>query len=78
MTPSEIQLEKELKECRAQLAEARRENELLRQKIDLLVKRIFGSSSEQMDPAQLQLLLQDNNPPSQSEEKPLVFRIICQ
>lgn len=76
MTPSEIQLEKELKECRAQLAEARRENELLRQKIDLLVKRIFGSSSEQMDPAQLQLLLQDNNPPSQSEEKPLVAKII--
>ena len=36
----------------------RRENALLRQKIDLLVKRVFGSSSEQLDPAQIQLLLQ--------------------
>jgi transposase len=36
----------------------RRENELLRQKIDLLVKRVFGSSSEQLDSAQMQLLLQ--------------------
>ena len=36
----------------------RRENALLRQKIDLLVKRVFGSSSEQLDPAQMQLLLQ--------------------
>jgi transposase len=36
----------------------RRENALLRQKIDLLVKRVFGFSSEQLDPAQMQLLLQ--------------------
>jgi transposase len=36
----------------------RRENALLRQKIDLLVKRVFGSSSEQLHPAQLELLMQ--------------------
>lgn len=36
----------------------RQENQLLRQKIDLLVERIFGSSSEQMDQSQLVLLLQ--------------------
>ncbi len=34
------------------------ENALLRQKIDALVRRVFGSSSERMDPAQLELLLQ--------------------
>ena len=34
----------------------RRENELLRQKIDALVKRVFGSSSEQVDRQQLELL----------------------
>lgn len=34
----------------------RRENALLRQKIDLLVKRVFGSSSEPLDRNQLELL----------------------
>ena len=35
-----------------------RENALLRQKIDALVRRLFGKHSEQLDPTQLQLLLQ--------------------
>ena len=34
------------------------ENNLLRQKIDSLVRRVFGSSSEKLDRAQLELLLQ--------------------
>ena len=33
------------------------ENQLLRQKVDLLVRRCFGVKSEQLDPAQLELLL---------------------
>jgi transposase len=33
------------------------ENALLRQKIDLLVRRVFGSSSEKLSPNQLELLL---------------------
>jgi transposase len=37
---------------------SRQENTLLRQKIDLLVRRVFGSSSERLDRAQLELLLQ--------------------
>jgi transposase len=36
----------------------RRENALLRQKIDLLVRRVFGSSGEQLDRNQLELLMQ--------------------
>lgn len=36
----------------------REENRLLRAKIDLLVRKIFGPSSEGLDPAQLQLLLE--------------------
>ena len=36
----------------------RQENILLRQKIDSLVRRVFGSSSEKLDRAQLDLLLQ--------------------
>ena len=42
----------------AALALSRQENSLLRQKIDALVRRVFGSSSEQVDRKQLELLLQ--------------------
>ena len=34
-----------------------RENELLRQKLDLVLRKLFGKSSETLDPAQLELLL---------------------
>jgi transposase len=43
---------------KAALELSRQENTLLRQKIDLLVRRVFGSSSEKLDRAQLELLLQ--------------------
>ena len=59
MTPLEEQLSRQLEECRQALAGALRENQLLRQKIDLLVKRIFGSSSEQIDRSQLELFLKE-------------------
>ena len=42
----------------AALELTRQENSLLRQKIDALVRRVFGSSSEQVDRQQLELLLQ--------------------
>jgi transposase len=42
---------------------SQKENTLLRQKIDLLVRRVFGASSERIDPAQLELLLQLPGPP---------------
>jgi transposase len=58
MTLREKELGCQLEECREALAQSRRENELLRQKIDLLVRRVFGSSSERLDRAQLELLLQ--------------------
>ena len=58
MTLREKELARQLEECQEALAQSRRENELLRQKIDLLVRRVFGSSSERLDRAQLELLLQ--------------------
>src|SRR5436190_20101015 len=58
MTPREKELARQLESCQQELAAARRENELLRQKIDLLVRRVFGSSSERLDRNQLELLLQ--------------------
>lgn len=51
MTPLEAQLTEEVKALR-------QENKLLRQKVDLLVRRIFGKSSEVMDDRQLMLMLQ--------------------
>jgi transposase len=41
----------------ATLKESQKENSLLRQKIDALCRRIYGSSSEKIDGAQLELLL---------------------
>ena len=58
MTPREAELTRQLEQCLAALQESRRENALLRQKIDLLVKRVFGSSSERLAGNQLELLMQ--------------------
>jgi transposase len=58
MTRRETGLVGQLAECQEALRQSRRENELLRQKIDSLIRRVFGSSSERLDRAQLELLLQ--------------------
>lgn len=46
----------------ALIAQLRAENELLREKIDLLIKKLFGASSEKLDPDQLELLLGPDAP----------------
>jgi transposase len=43
---------------REQVSTLQKENSLLRQKIDALCRRVFGHSSEKIDAAQLELLLQ--------------------
>jgi transposase len=63
MTAREAELTQQLADCQQQLAAALRENQLLRQKVDLLVRRVFGSSSEKLDSAQLQLLQLPEAPP---------------
>src|SRR5687768_2343020 len=45
------------------LAAARQEIKLLRSKLDALARRLFGRSSEQLNPAQMQLLLQELDAP---------------
>jgi transposase len=57
MTPREAELTRQLEQALQAMAALQRENQLLREKVNLLVRRVFGSSSEKMDPAQLQLLL---------------------
>jgi transposase len=63
MTALEEQLTRQLQECRAALAASQRENALLRQKVELLIQRIFGSSSEQLDRGQLELFLNPSATP---------------
>ncbi|HEY1424951.1 MAG TPA: IS66 family transposase [Candidatus Acidoferrum sp.] len=70
MTPREQQLTAQLEQCQEALAAVQRENTLLRQKLDALARRIFGVSSEALDPAQLQLLLQMPELSAQPLENP--------
>ena len=74
MTPRETELSRLLEQCQAALALSLRENQMLREKINLLVRRVFGSSSEKLDVAQLQLLLEANQSiapaPAQPAELP--------
>jgi transposase len=71
MTAREAELTQQLADCQQALAAALRENQLLRQKVDLLVRRVFGSSSEKLDSAQLQLL-QLSEAPAIAEPLPVV------
>jgi len=60
MTPErEQQLLDELARQAAETARWKQECELLRQKLDLVLRKLFGKSSEVLDPAQLELLLGD-------------------
>ncbi|TCO81347.1 transposase IS66-like protein, partial [Chthoniobacter flavus] len=55
-------------ELLARIAELEKENALLRQKIDALARKIYGVSSEKLDPAQLHLLLQGLDEPGKAPE----------
>lgn len=71
MTPREVELTARLEKLErtfgavsgqleaalAEIARLETVNKLLREKVDKLVRRLFGRSSEKMDPAQLELLL---------------------
>jgi len=58
LDPSANQSPDELTTLRELVSALQKENSLLRQKIDALCRRVFGSSSEKIDAAQLELLLQ--------------------
>jgi transposase len=67
-TSHNTELRAELGRLSQQLAEALRENALLREKIDALVRRLFGAKSEKLDPGQLLLLLQGLDGPGKAPE----------
>lgn len=57
--PSNAELTAALKARDEQVGALEKENKLLREKIDLLVKKLFGSKSERLDAGQLLFLLQE-------------------
>lgn len=61
MTPLEVQLTERVE------AQAR-EIKLLREKVDLLIRRLFGRSSEKLDEAQLMLLLQGDDDAAKKDQ----------
>ena len=65
---SKKQLLKENRALKTALENERKENALLRQKVDLLIRKVFGASSEKLDPSQLDLfLLQAENAPGKAQ-----------
>ena len=52
------QLEEDLAAQKSETARLQKENQLLREKIDLLIRKLFGPSSEKHHPDQLELLLE--------------------
>jgi len=69
---SASQASDELNLLRELVSTLQKENSLLRQKIDALCRRLFGSSSEKINAAQLELLLQLAQNPAASENQPPV------
>jgi transposase len=67
-------LQQALEQTRQALADSRRENTVLRQKLDALARRFFGKKSEQLNAAQLELLLnglaEGGVEPGAEEEEP--------
>jgi transposase len=57
MTPREAELTEQLRQKDEEIARLTAQNKLLEQKVDLLVRRIFGARSEKLNAAQLELLL---------------------
>ena len=62
-------MQQTLAQTRQALEPSRRENTILRQKLDALARRFFGKKSEQLNAAQLELLLQGLVEKAVSEEK---------
>ena len=53
------QKDKRIRELEADKQQMAQEIKLLKEKLDLLIRRLFGSKSEKLDSTQLELLLKD-------------------
>ena len=57
-TPREAELLEIIRQKDEEIARLKTENELLRQKVDLILRKLFGAKSEKLNPEQLLFLLQ--------------------
>ena len=71
MTPREAELTAALAASQQQIVELKQENELLKQKVDALVRRIFGTSSEKINPHQLELFMAGAAPLQPASDDPV-------
>ncbi len=55
-----------------EIARLREENRLLRQKLDLVIRQLYGSKSERLDPGQLELMLSEEDVPSGKDGAPAI------
>jgi transposase len=55
-----------------EIAQLREENRLLRQKLDLVIRQLYGSKSERLDPGQLELMLSEQDGPSGKDGAPAI------
>jgi transposase len=69
--PREAELLRQIEERDARLKELEQERSLLQQRIDHLLRQIYGTRSEKVNPDQLQLLLQGLHTPGPGEGKEL-------
>ena len=53
--PKDVQIQ----QLQAEKEQLRQENKLLKEKVDLLIRRLFGVKSEKLDATQLELLLKE-------------------
>ena len=74
------QLQQDNQRLRTENDQLRTENQLLRQKLDALAQRMFGHKSEQLNPAQLELLLAgviesvEESESEEQDEEPAIAR----
>ena len=68
MTEREAQLEAELTLAQAEAQILRCELQMMRQKVDLLIRQIFGSKSERINPAQMDFFFQQDQSPAPAPE----------
>ena len=71
---SKKQLLELLRQRDQRIEELQNENALLRQKVDLLIRKVFGASSEKLDSSQLDLFLLQGRPRRENRPPPPPWR----
>ena len=66
------QKDAQIQQLQAENQRQSQEIKLLKEKVDLLIRRLFGAKSEKLDAAQLELLLKGTDPGKAEDRKSVV------